>query len=186
MVLSVFIPLEDFDMMTQSRRLFFVLLGGFSLCLLWGCGGKDPHLRKVTGIVTYQGETVAGAAVQFYPVDSVGEPAAGKSDSSGRYTITAASAQQGGSGTKPGKYKVLVTKKEDMPPDPLLIQLENKEITYKEYMDKSEERKRTQPMPDSGALKSLIPVQYSKIDTTPLEFTVEDKRTNQFDIELTD
>jgi len=164
-------------------RLFFVLAGCFILCFLGGCD-KDPHLRKVTGTITYQGEVVSGAAVQFYPVDDTGEPAAGKSEPNGRYVITAASARDGGSGTKPGKYKILVIKKEELPPDPLLVQLNNGEITYMEFTSKTAERK--QPPPDSKALKNLVPEKYATLANTPLEFTVEDKRLNKFDIELTD
>ena len=169
----------------RRMRFLFVLVGCFAFCLSGGCS-KDPHLRKVTGTITYQGETVPGAAVQFIPLDSEGEPAAGKSESNGRYTITAASASSGGTGTKPGKYKVIVIKKEELPPDPLMIQLENKEITYREYMSKMEERKSKQAPPDSKSLKSLIPEKYATVDSTPLEFTVENKGLNRLDIELTD
>ena len=168
--------------MTQQTRLFLALTGCFFFCLFWGCGGVDSHLRKVTGTITYQGEPVAGAAVQFHPVDAAGEPAAGMTDTNGRYVITAASARGGGTGTKPGNYKVLVIKREELPINPLLDQLNKGEIDYMEYM----RRQQGQRPPDTRALKSLIPEKYATLGTTPLEFTVEDKRLNQFDIELTD
>ena len=169
--------------MQRQMRFRLIIAGCLSLCILGGCN-KDPHLRKVTGTITYQGESVAEAAVQFYPVDDTGEPAAGKTMPNGHYVITAASAKNGGSGTKPGKYKVLVIKKEELPPDPLMVQLNNGEITYKEFVSKTTERK--QPPPNSKTLKNLLPDKYATLADTPLEFTVEDKRLNKFDIELTD
>jgi len=168
--------------MTQKRCLFLALTSCF--CFFFGGCSEDPHLRKVTGTVTYQGKIVEGAAVQFHPVDDMGEPAAGMTEPNGCYVITAASAKGGGTGTKPGKYKVLVIKKEKLAPDPLFEKLNSREIDYLEYTKKVQERRT--PPPNNKALKSLIPEKYALLDKTPLEFTVENKRLNPFDIELTD
>ena len=58
------------------------LMAGFTL----GCAGSDLNLGKVSGTVTLDGEPLADAMVIFTPMTG-GRPAAGKTDSKGRYEL---------------------------------------------------------------------------------------------------
>lgn len=89
-----------------------VLLGS----MFWaGCGGgKDPDLPDTvaaTGFVTYQGNPVADATIMFYPVQGR-KPASGKSDASGKFTLTTFSKNDG---VIPGEHKVTVNAYESTP-----------------------------------------------------------------------
>ena len=144
-----------------------------------GCPAKDSEMRKVVGKVTYQGAPVEEAMVQFVPLDDSGLSATGQSDAEGNYTLTSPISEVPGSGTKPAKYKVLVSKLEKPPLDPLTASFEAGEITYQEY--KSQQQSLVTP-----PAKYLLPMRYSTVSQTPLEFTVEDKKLNEFNIDLTD
>jgi hypothetical protein len=74
-----------------------VSLGLMALLVpLFGCGGgggggPNLSLAPVSGVVKLDGKTLAGADVQFTPLDSSGEPAGhlamGKTDDSGHYSL---------------------------------------------------------------------------------------------------
>lgn len=93
-----------------------VMCGAFATT---GCGGGGPAPVKtdmVNGVVTLDGNPVAGAIVTFVPAqDGVGASATGKTDEQGSYTLTAVGAGGGaeiGAGTLPGEYHVGVVKDE--------------------------------------------------------------------------
>lgn len=76
--------------------------------MLVGCGGQSyPPTSPVSGTVTLDGKPVEGATVTFVPNDSKLRPAAGVTDSSGKYTLTSF---RSGDGAMPGEYKVTVSK----------------------------------------------------------------------------
>ncbi len=89
---------------------------------LAGCGAHptiDTH--PVEGIVTLDGQPLAGATVTFIPTqEGSGASATGITDSSGKYLLTAVGAGLGaepGAGTLPGEYYVGVVK-DAFPDDP--------------------------------------------------------------------
>ncbi|WP_339727535.1 carboxypeptidase-like regulatory domain-containing protein [uncultured Gimesia sp.] len=89
-----------------------ILLGS----ILWvGCGGgKDPDLPETVsaaGIVTYQGKPVPEATIMFYPVQGR-KPGSGKSDASGKFTLTTFSKNDG---VIPGDHKVTINAYESTP-----------------------------------------------------------------------
>ncbi len=88
-----------------------------SVCLflvvgLVGCGSSVPEksLPKtvpVSGIVTMNEKPLASAIVTFYPENGTkGTECRGKTDTSGKYTLTQL---HGAEGAPPGKYKVTVS-----------------------------------------------------------------------------
>ncbi|MCL2118472.1 MAG: carboxypeptidase-like regulatory domain-containing protein [Planctomycetaceae bacterium] len=90
---------------------------GIGVCLLLlvtmhGCGSVDAEFRPVSGIVTYDGTLLEGASVAFVPVDNSGVAATGTTDATGKYTLTSTTAKKFGTGAKPGKYLVKISKTE--------------------------------------------------------------------------
>lgn len=78
--------------------------------LLVGCGGgpNNPPTQAVTGTVMFSGKAVEGAIVTFVPeAGGTGQPAAGKTDASGKYSLTTFVADDG---AVAGAYKVKVSK----------------------------------------------------------------------------
>jgi len=144
-----------------------------------GCQQKDRDMRKVVGKVTYNGNPVEEALVQFVPLDNSGLGASGQSDAQGNYALTSLQSQVPGSGTKPAKYKIVVTKFEQPEIDPVTAAFNAGDIDYAEYKQKV-------PQLKTEAVKHLLPQKYSNVVKSPLEFTVEDKKENEFNIELTD
>jgi hypothetical protein len=71
-----------------------------------GCSGgaSGPALTPAKGKVTFKGEALAGATVNF--VSSAGEVATGGTDASGAFSLTT----RGKPGAAPGDYKVTVVK----------------------------------------------------------------------------
>lgn len=139
----------------------------------WGCSkGPIPGREKtvpVTGLVTFNGEPVAEAAVVFTP-DAAGETAQGQgafatTDKSGRFQMMT---YEPGDGVVPGRYKALVTKVEagELPPP--------EEGEY---------------VPPSGIEvipppKHLLPVRYSTPRTTPFSVEIVDGDGQTVDFEL--
>ena len=86
------------------------LLVLMSLVFLSGCTKSDGNVY-VTGTVLLDDLPLAEAQVVFSPVnDSAGEGATGRTDEQGNFVLTTTTGKDG-SGTKPGKYNVAVTKK---------------------------------------------------------------------------
>ncbi|HQU42342.1 MAG: hypothetical protein B7Z73_14555 [Planctomycetia bacterium 21-64-5] len=107
--------------MMSSKVPFSKLLlvaGILSAIVSLGCAEKKKVLATelVEGVVTLDGQPVAGATLTFVPVqDGVGAAATGTSDATGKYTLTAVGAGPGakpGAGTLPGEYNVGVLKDE--------------------------------------------------------------------------
>lgn len=72
------------------RNACFVAAFGLLMSLAVGCGGR-PDLAPVSGVVTLDGQPLAGAHVSFQPVqDDVGEMAMGSygtTTADGRYSL---------------------------------------------------------------------------------------------------
>jgi hypothetical protein len=143
-----------------------------SAAALIGCGGdpNKPKLGRVSGKVTYNGQSVSKGVVSFVPSGGpgaqTGQSAAGEIGSDGSYALTTF---EQGDGAVLGEHTVLVQARED---DPAI-------------------QGKGMPIPDSkGQLKikpakSLVPEKYATTEKSPLRFTVKEG-SNVFDIELKD
>lgn len=97
--------------MCGSRALAKLFLGLLVPVLLLGCGGgasDTPPLGKVSGLVTLDGQPLAGAIVVFQPPD--GRSSEGLSDESGNYTLRYDNTNYG---AKVGPHVVSVTTRTD-------------------------------------------------------------------------
>lgn len=114
------------------------LWGVLTAALLVGAAGCGGGLVPVTGLVTLDGEPVAGALVLFVPEEDRGRPAQGVTAADGTFSLSTGMEP----GAARGAYKVLVTKTTGtLPPgaDPA----------------------------SSGHLKSLLPKAYADARSTP-------------------
>jgi hypothetical protein len=114
----------------------------------------------------------------FIPQDGIGVPAIGFTDAGGNYALTATDALEGGSGTKPGKYRVTVRKLSEVV-DQNQADFDTGKITYDEYIKRQYANPQTAAKP-----KDLLPPNYADPAKTPLEVTVEDVKINVIDLEL--
>lgn len=92
-------------------------------CLAAGCGRSGPDVQFVEGTVRLDGGPVAGAVVNFHPLQQGSLPATGSTDASGRYRLTSTRGGKRGGGALVGDYLVTISKwrnrMEDLPePDP--------------------------------------------------------------------
>ena len=74
----------------------------FVAILMVGCGEPDV----VSGLVTLDGEPLAGAIVQFTPEGSEGRIAVGKTGTDGTYELRTSTSI---AGVTPGTYRVTIT-----------------------------------------------------------------------------
>jgi hypothetical protein len=95
---------------TRGKTAFWFLLG--VTILVAGCGDGGPV--PVRGRVLLDNTPVAGATVTLMPIEG-GHPAAGLTDASGVFRLTTFKRDDG---ALPGRYKILVTKADAIPPPP--------------------------------------------------------------------
>ena len=131
-----------------------------------GCGGPagDPNRPAtvvVTGTVTHNGQPVEGATVAFLPKVPSDPGASGRTDASGKFTLTAF---EPGDGAVPGSYLVTVVKTE----------IEGGAV-------EQEDSTAAPVMP-----KSLIPERYNNPQGSGLTAEVKDGEANEFTFELKD
>ena len=145
-----------------SRALILFTAVGFSLA---GCSGSDrPAVEKVSGKITYRGQPVVGAQVNFIP-QSGAQIARAVTDEDGWYRL---GTYEPGDGVAPGSCGVSVTLRgADKPVPP-----EQANQMMGEDME--------------GTGDPLIPVRYFSPATSGLTAEVEPGGKNQFDFELTD
>ncbi len=142
----------------RTRTLLASTLAAATL-LAAGCGKNKFH--KVEGVVTNNGTPVAGATVQFVPLEG-GRPASGLTGDDGSFKLTTFST---GDGAKAGDYKVTVTLGESpadvqapSPNDPEAMKKAMAEFANKQRARKDKTTK----------MKPTIHPNYSKVDKTPL------------------
>lgn len=164
--------------MSSNTRLSkaLLILGILSWAVLPGCAEKKKTLATelVEGVVTLDGQPVAGATVTFTPVqDGAGAPATGTSDSAGKYTLTAvgnkAAGAQAGAGTLPGEYYVGVLK-DEMPQEP-------------GSGDEGYKLPSSDTPPTSPTITHVVPQQYNNPQTSGIKVTVKSGK-NDIPIEL--
>jgi len=145
-----------------------VLVCALTVLLVCGCGGGGSGLQVefVEGVVTLDGNPLAGASVMFMPADTSGgtEAASGTSDGSGRYMLSSMNGDPG-KGAVMGNYVVTVSKIESNDPRARM----------------SSEEAMASDLPPTQ--KELLPAVYQNSARTPLKATVN-KGRNKIDIEL--
>ncbi|CAN5334820.1 carboxypeptidase-like regulatory domain-containing protein [soil metagenome] len=114
------------------------------LVLVCGCGGETFH--NISGIVTLDGAPLDGASITFVPVEK-GNPAVGRTDAGGRYTLETGNT----AGIRPGSYKVVVVKN-----------------AYTPYDERTGQ--------GGALLPSPVPVKYAKAETSDITLTVPGER----------
>lgn len=85
------------------------LFGLLVTCALVGCGSDLPKTVPVTGIVTLDGEPLAGATVNLLSDDG-SIPSAGTSDDAGNFTLRTIIGEQTVDGAVVGAHKIAVVK----------------------------------------------------------------------------
>ncbi|QDU77967.1 hypothetical protein Pan97_50460 [Bremerella volcania] len=143
-----------------------LLLSAAAVCLfVMGCepGTSNPPTSPVTGKVTYKGEAVEGATIQFLPSSSEVKVANATSGTDGTYAL---STFETGDGAMAGKYKVTVRK---LVPVQQGVQKDGENAGEPAYVN-----------------KDMLPKKYMSMDSTPLEFEVTASGNQTFDIDLVD
>ena len=126
-----------------------------------GCGDGGLATVKVTGTVTFDGEPLPGASINFAPkTQGQGHTGYAITDASGRYQLQTLQGKAD-AGTTPGEYLVSVSKEEVDPAAPPPAQ------GY------------------SAQTRSVIPRRYTNPSSSGLTATVENKRSNEINFELT-
>jgi hypothetical protein len=141
-----------------------------ALALLAGCSStasdkwteNRPQTFPAEGVVTYNGQGVAGASVTFAAVERTGVAAYAITDAEGKFSLNTFGDRDGAAA---GDYTVTITKKEvETTPNP---------------------RDPNGP-PLKSVEKSLIPARYASSGTSQLKATVKDGGENKFSFELKD
>lgn len=145
-------------------------------CLIGGCSGSKsgPKTVRVTGKVTYKNAGVEGANVAFLG-DGTIQPALAKTDKNGDFILTTSNP---GDGAVPGVHQVTVTKSVGAPAAA--------PPTGRTSMDDALKTAVTAKDNSEPSVIHLIPEKYSQASTSQLSFTVEEGKTNHFEISLTD
>ena len=100
-------------MLLFQRSMLVCLLAGISLTLA-GCGGGDPRIVPVTGVVTFKNQPIGKINVMFIPAEQNGRIAEGTTDESGKFELQT---EQPGDGALMGNYKVSFKYVSDVIPD---------------------------------------------------------------------
>lgn len=149
------------------KQITLLVAMGLAAGVACGCSGgiKRPPLGKVKGTITYKGEPVSGAVVNFI-MDGAPRVATGTTDSSGNFTLSSYNTDDG---AVIGTHKVTIAKAD--------ASVEK----YAKYSPADLATKGPPPITGKGA----IPAIYADVKTTPLKNTV-DPGVNEINIELKD
>jgi hypothetical protein len=158
----------------------YIFLVIFVTGILLGCRSDktNPEFRNVTGTVFWNGSPVEGARITFFPLDDSGISATGFTDAQGKYSLTATNSLVGGTGTKPGQYRVTI-KKTEIHVNKNQEDLDAGRITSEEYTKRQYSKPPTLEKP-----KNFLPEKYANQTHSPLKVVVEDKRENVIDFQL--
>jgi hypothetical protein len=162
-----------------SRPLLAAAAAALGL-LASGCGdgsGMEPRY-PVSGKLTYKGEPVKDAVINFVPVDGGGRGATGKVAEGGAYTLTTHDPDDG---AIPGKYKVTV---DDRKPDEAKMKEKTAALAKKTNMQPGIIPQEIQAAAFKTA-KGVVPGKYQIADTSDIEVVVKPE-TNSINIDLKD
>ena len=137
----------------------------FMAVTLMGCNNKLATVN-VSGTVTFEGEPLADATINFSPqVQGQGHPAYAITDANGHYKLQTALGKPD-AGTTPGVYEISITK----------VKKPEKGQEYVPSTSSTASGPVTKP-------KSLIPERYGRTSTSGLKETVV-KGNNVFNFDL--
>ncbi|MBR4833545.1 MAG: carboxypeptidase regulatory-like domain-containing protein [Thermoguttaceae bacterium] len=127
------------------------------------CGGGAIKTEGVSGVVTLDGEPLAGASVKFVPLDGVGSESVGTTNEKGEYKLqTLLGAAD--AGTTPGKYGVCFECFEEVETGNTIMNADDEEV------------------PETEAV-NILPKRYALPDTSGFEAEVV-KGDNTFNFDL--
>ncbi len=176
-------------MASPKRMSVRLVLVGFCVFGLVGCGESGPKTYSAKGKVTYKGQLVAGAAVTFHPVSS-GNPAIGHTDTQGEFSLTTFSP---GDGALAGDYVVTVSKSEGggaaatIPNPTATVDMSAAKKSTEEMSQKMKMGGAKQMMSQMTATKQLLPIKYSKRETSTFKVSVKiDASANEFTLPVDD
>lgn len=137
-----------------------------------GCGGKQqngnlPETYSVSGVVTWQGQPLDGAILNFQRVDG-SRGAVGRTNAQGKYRLTTFKSNDG---VVPGEYHVVIVKYEIPPATPSQSEDETPPAANIAKIEETEE-------------KNLLPARYANPRTSGLTATVTEGK-NIIDFHLT-
>lgn len=141
-----------------------------ALALLAGCGSAAsdkwtegrPKTFPAEGVVTYKGQAVEGATVNFGPTAPAGSAAYASTDAEGKFVLSTFGEKDGAAA---GDYTVTITKKQvETTPNP----------------------KDPNGPPLKSVEKSFLPARYSNPAASKLTASVKDGGENKFSFELKD
>ncbi|MCY2986484.1 MAG: hypothetical protein NTY19_01235 [Planctomycetota bacterium] len=143
---------------------------GLAMTLASGCSDNHPVCLPVAGRVTMDGQPLTTGRMGFWP--DQGLPAYAPIQSDGSYRLTTFKA---GDGAMPGMYVVTVeaTQVESAGPQ---FQSAEQEFQYRAGAGVSQPAKPT--------VRRLVPVRYSRRETTALRAEAKTGQKNQFDFRL--
>jgi hypothetical protein len=144
-----------------------------------GCGDDSGLATRypVSGKVTYKGEPIKKAVINFVPNDPEGHPAGGTVED-GHYELTTLTPKDG---AIPGKYKVTV---DDRQLDAEAVRSEADAVGKKKGVTYAAIPQELQAKALKN-LKSSLPGKYQISSTSDIEVEVKPE-TNTFDLELKD
>ena len=143
-----------------------------AVALFVGCAESKPDRPKtypVSGTVTYNGQPVADASLNFRIADG-SSFAMARTDASGKYQLMT---YEAGDGAVPGEYKIGITK------------YENTATTSGPGMDDAEYASPKEEAEGGAPPKNLLPEKYMNPETSGLTATVTEG-PNTANFELTD
>ena len=148
--------------MKNKLFLFLALVG--LLATVPACGSKAIKTEGVSGVVTLDGEPLAGASVKFVPLDGTGSESVGTTNEKGEYKLqTLLGAAD--AGTTPGKYGVCFECYEEVETGNMIVNADDQEVPEMEEVN-------------------ILPKRYAHPDTSELEAEVV-KGDNVFNFDLT-
>jgi hypothetical protein len=150
--------------MKAAKRLGLLLV----LVLISGCGTSNPDTVSATGTVTYKGAPVEGATVVFGAASGQPSGAQGKTDASGKFSLTTF---KEGDGAIPGKYSVVITKKTEV----------GGMTQEEEHAAVSAGKAAAEPKAENQ-----LPAKYAAAERSGLTAEVTEGGANDFKFELTD
>ncbi len=160
-------------------KYLFVAALALNLCCLTGCGSRDKAYTKISGTVMMDGAPLADCVLTFYAQSPDGENGSGKTDAQGNFTATSQGAENGGTGLKPGEYKVTAMKNSSVV-DEDQEAYNNGTITYDELQERKAKKG---AYAKSSSSELLTPRRYLDENSTPLSITVtKDAKSNVFEL----
>jgi hypothetical protein len=164
---------------------YLTAMAVFGVVVMTSCSNDDGLGKRfaVSGTVNYNGKPLEKGNISFIPEDSKGGVGATGAIENGSYTLSTGGDNDG---ARAGKYKVVVTAKEDVTAKakadfekarlarPDSGATENRAVIPRQFVNKAE----------AGA-KSLIPTGYGNLNTTNLTAEVGEK-SNTINFDLSD